>query len=76
VRAAGFASLSRFNQSGGERPRRLYWSVAVPAAADFGGSPAGIGVVPTFRSTDAQVEVARGDRRFRAGSRRPSVGKD
>ena len=74
--AAGFASLSRFNQSGGERPRSLYWPVGVPGAADFGGSPAGIRVVPPFRSTDAQVEVARVDRRFRAGSRRPSVGKD
>jgi hypothetical protein len=55
ARVAGFAYLSRFNQSGGERTRSLYWPVALSAAADLGGSPAGIGVVSTFRSTDAQT---------------------
>jgi hypothetical protein len=54
-RTLGFAYLSRFNQSGGEYARSLYRPVALLAAADLGGTAAGMGVATTFRSADTQA---------------------
>jgi hypothetical protein len=76
ARGVGLAYLSRFNQSGGQCARSLYRPVAVPSAPDRGGSAAGMGAAPTFRSADTQADALSGDRRPNAGGRRRGAGND